>query len=42
MNQTDLAKIKMIDEWIEMLESMIRDLKNERNKIILEKGENNE
>lgn len=41
MKQTDLAKIKMIDEWIEMLESMIRDLKNEKNKIIL-KGENNE
>lgn len=41
MTQTDLDRIKAIDERIELLEALIRDLKNEKNKIILE-GERHE
>lgn len=41
MTQTDLDRIKAIDERIELLEALIRDLKNEKNKIILE-GEHHE
>lgn len=36
MTQEDMDKIKVIDEWISLHESCIRDLENERNIIILD------
>ena len=41
MNQEVIRRIEMMDEWIDILESMVRDIKNERNKIILEEKEKN-
>lgn len=35
MSPEDEERIKQIDEWIEGFESLIRDLKNTRNQIIL-------
>lgn len=41
MNQDLQDRLNYIDELIDMYEAHLRDLKNERNKIIL-KGENHE
>ena len=42
MSPEVLDKVHMYDEWIEILETMIRDVKNERNKIILENRKEND
>lgn len=41
MTKEDQDRIKVIDEWIAIFETKIRDLVNEKNKIIL-KGDNHE
>ena len=35
MTQVDLDRIRAIEERIDLLEAIIRDLKNEKNRIIL-------
>lgn len=45
MTQEDKERIRVIEEWIDMHKACIRDLKNQRNAIILQsmrKEKNNE